>query len=917
MMQKIAFCLVSILLSCQALFAQQTPLITGSFSNTSFDEFVKDVELQTHLHFYYDRHQMDSLRISTTFNNEPVSQVLKTVFEGTNFFFSVYDNSILITKDRKLYAILPPNFFNQRTEEKETGEVIDLSAYENKTKPKKNEEIVFKIGKPTSKLEGKATLTGIVKDIQSGEAIVSASVVDQSSSTGAMTDPFGRYILTLSKGKHILKVKSLGMKITTRQVQLYSDGNLDIELEEEITPLKEVSIQSDREANVQGLQMGVQKLDIKMMKQIPLGLGETDILKVITTLPGVQTVGEGTLGLNVRGGATSQNLILFNDALIYNPSHFFGFFSTFNPDVVKSVELYKSGMTADYGGRLSSVLDIRSREGSLKKISGSGGISPVAARFTLEGPLVKGKTSFLIGARSTYSDWLMKQINTKSLQNSEASFYDITGNISHKINNNNSIVISGYTSADRFKLNSDTSYQYGNQNASAKWTHVFNPKLFGSIVGGFSQYRYAILGNENKVNAFSMNFSVLQLNAKADFNYTLNSKHSITAGASLLQYLLSPGNLQPSGTKSLIVPNVLEQEHARESAVYVGDNFDFSPSLSFYFGVRYSHYQYLGAKDVYQYAAGQPRQVTSITDTIQYGSGETIAHYGGLEPRFSARYSISENSSVKFSYNRMRQYIQMLSNTTAVTPTDIWKLSDSYIKPQIGDQFSIGFYKNLKRNLIETSIEAYWKTIQNTVDYKGGAVLLMNHHIETDVLNANGKAYGVEFFIRKSTGKINGWVSYTYSRSFLQTVGLNSSETVNQGKYYPSSYDKPHAFNFIGNYKFSRRFNFSLNTIYSTGRPITLPTGKYNLDGSGRVFYSDRNQYRIPDYFRVDVSINVDGNHKIKKLAHSSWTFAIYNLLGRHNAYSVYFVSQNGVINGYQLSIFAQPIPTVTYNFRF
>ena len=917
-MRTLFYCFIAELFSLCPVFAQDENQITAQFSNGSFEEFVKVAEAQTSFHFFYDVRSTDSLRINLAVNNESLLNVLKQVFEGTRFSFSVYHKSIFITLGRELYTFLPSPLFDDDVETKqEDKSPIVYIDFDLKEKSKQDESIVYRIGDQAHFNKGPATLRGVIKNGSTGETIVGAIVMDENSSTGSITDPFGRYQLELSKGSHSLKIKMLGMKATVRHIFLFSNGSLNVELLEEITPLKEVLVRSDKDAHVMGLQMGVQKLDIKMMKQIPLALGETDVLKVITALPGVQTVGEGTLGLSVRGGATSQNLILFNDALIYNPAHFFGFFSTFNPDVIKSVELYKSGMTADYGGRLSSVLDIRAREGNLKKLSGSGGISPVAARLTLEGPLAKDKTSFLVGIRSTYSDWLMRQVDVKTLQNSRASFYDVTANINHKINENNSLLISAYTSSDQFRLNSDTSYRYSNLSGSAKWTHVFNPKLYGYAVGGFSQYRYSVSSNENPPMAFNMNFSIAQVNFKTDFTYYYSSQHTFSAGLSAIRYLLSPGNLQPSGSQSGIAPNEMPNQQALESALYIGDNIELSRSLSLYAGFRYSSYQYLGSKDVYTYVPGQPLEISNMVDTLHYGKGKTIANYGGLEPRFSLRYKVSESSSLKVSYNRMRQYIQMLSNTTAITPTDIWKLSDTYVKPQVGDQFSIGFYKNLKQNLIETSVEAYMKTIQNTVDYKGGAQLLLNPHIETDVLNASGKAYGVEFLIKKSSGKINGWVSYTYSRSLLKTVGNVPVETINQGAYYPSGYDKPHAFNFIGNYKFSRRCNFSLNTIYSTGRPITVPVGSYTFEGNNHIFYSQRNQYRIPDYFRIDVSFNIEGNHKIKKLAHGSWTLAVYNLLGRHNAYSVYYVTQNNTINGYMLSVFARPIPTVTYSFKF
>ncbi|NJM25972.1 MAG: hypothetical protein HC859_11295 [Bacteroidia bacterium] len=380
---------------------------------------------------------------------------------------------------------------------------------------------------------------------------------------------------------------------------------------------------------------------------------------------------------------------------------------------------------------------------------------------------------------------------------------------------------------------------------------------------------------------------------------------------------MKPGTYEPVGPDSEVVTDILETEHAQESALYVGDNIEVSPRLSVYLGLRYSFYQYLGPRTVFTYPSGAPREEATIADTVHYSSGSTVASYTGPEPRISVRYSLPGNASVKFSYNRTRQYIHMLSNTTAIAPTDTWKLADQYIPPQIGDQIAIGFYKNIKGSVLETSVEAYYKDLKNAIDYKGSATLLLNHHLETDILTAVGQAYGVELLVKKPGGKLNGWMSYTYSRSLLKTQGQFSSETVNGGRYYPSNYDKPHAVNFVGNYKFNRRFNFSLNTTYSTGRPITFPLAKYDLGGSPRLYYSERNKYRIPDYFRLDISINVEGNHKIRKLAHSSWTFAVYNVTGRENAYSIYFTAVDGKVTGYKLSVFARPIPTITYNFKF
>lgn len=894
--------------------AQKTASI--SLKSSPFQEFVNILEQQTGYRFYYRTEWTDSVSVTVNGEQESIDKLLNQALEGTDLYYSIIGNKVYVTKGRQLLTELPEDFFNEGVK---SGNAVpfDYSTYESLQTQRKNAERIYSIGIKTKSMTGNATLSGHIKDIRSGEALVGATIYAETTSSGTTTDQFGRYSLTLPKGRHKLLIKNIGMRSSHCQVILYNNGKLDLEMEEEITSLKEVIVQSDRDKKVMNKQMGVDKLDIKTMKQMPLALGEADVMKVILALPGVQSVGEGTIGLNVRGGATNQNLILFNDAVVYNPSHLFGFFSSFNPDVLKSAELYKSGITADYGGRLSSVLDVQSREGNLKKFSGSGGISPITGRFTFEGPIIKEKASFLVGFRSTYSDWILGRLDDPAIKNSEASFYDLTANISHKINDNNSLQLSGYMSKDKFKLNSDTTYHYSDRNASIKWKHRFSDKLFGIATGTYSQYIYSLNSDRDSSEAFNMDFSVRQFGFKADLSYSLNSRHTLSTGASTILYGLSPGSISPVGDESLIISRKLQHERGLESAVYVGDDFDVNDKISFYFGLRYSIYQYLGERDVFVYAQNEVLEPNNIIDTLRAGAGQAIATYHGLEPRLNARVLVSNTSSVKFSYNRTRQYIQMLSNTTAITPTDIWKLSDTYIKPQIGDQVSLGYYKNLRNNTIEASVEAYYKIMQNTVDYKGGAVLLLNNHIETDVVNAKGKAYGIELLFRKTTGKLNGWISYAYSRSLLQTKSKHSAETINRGKYYPSNFDKPHAVNFIGNYRVNRRLNFSLNLVYSTGRPITLPIAKYYIENGNRIYYSDRNAYRIPDYFRSDISLNIEGNHKIKKLAHSSWTFAVYNLTGRRNAYSVFFVTQNGQINGYKLSVFGQPIPTITYNFKF
>jgi len=898
-------------------YCQQEQLFRVEFSNQPFLKLVEDLEQKSNYRFFFNPTVVDSLTVTVSASNKTISEILDEVFRSSNFRYAIDQNQyIYITLQEPILTDLPSDFFTGVGSSSDSlKRRINNSRFEEAEKVKVEKLTTIGVRGATNK--STASIAGYVRNSKSGEPVIGASVLIETPLIGVATDPNGYYSITLPKGTHQLKIRSIGMKSLQRSVLLHSDGKLNIEMEEDVLPLKEVVIESERDELVLGMQMGLEKIDMKTLKQIPLALGEADVLKAILTLPGVQSVGEGTVGFNVRGGATDQNLILFNDAAIYNPSHLFGFFSAFNPDLLNNVELYKSGIPAEYGGRISSVLDVTTREGNKKKWAGSGGISPITGRFALEGPIIKDKCSFLLGGRSTYSDWLLRQIPSNALKNSEASFYDLNLNISHEINNKNSIYLSGYLSRDRFKLQSDTAYSYSNQALSAKWRHIFSNRLFAVFSGNFSGYNYTISSANNPVNAFDLSYSIKQVQGKVDFNYFMNAKHTINFGASIIRYQLAPGTLTPGRDESLIIPDALQEEQAIESAVYIGDNFEINPNLSLYAGLRYSFFQNNGPHDLFIYQPGSPKDVTSIIDTVSYTSGQNLSRAGGPEVRVSVRYRLATNASIKVSYNRTRQYIQMLSNTTAIAPTDIWKLSDPYIKPLIGDQISAGFYHNSKRTSFETSVEAYYKVMKNFLDYKGGAELILNHHIETDVLNAEGRAYGAEFMIRKSSGKLNGWLSYTYSRSLLKTEGDFDSETINRGEYYPSNYDKPHAVNFIGNYKFNRRFSFSLNVVYSTGRPITFPISKYTIDGAERLLYSDRNQFRIPDYFRTDFSFNLEGSHKMKKLAHSSWNFSVYNLTGRRNAYSIYFTTENGVVKGYKLSIFGSPIPTITYNFKF
>ncbi len=914
----------SVLLLQNNAEAQQEQRISIEVTDLPFTQFVQRVEAIVNCHFYFNPTETDSLRISVKVDKLTLSELLHNTFQHSGFQYAIdEENRIFVSKLQQIQTSLPGGFFDRKkiindTTANDPVLVVSTANAEKEKLRASLEKKLFEIGIKTNNLtKGNAVLVGYVRDIKNGEALSGAAVYIDTPSIKAITDQFGYYTITLPKGRHTLRINSVGMKETQRQLMLYSGGKLNIELEDYVASLLAVTVNTEKRSNTRSTQMGVDKLNIRTIKQVPTVLGESDILRVVLTLPGVTSVGEASTGFNVRGGAADQNLILLNDATIYNPSHLFGFFSAFNTDVVKGVELYKSAIPEKYGGRLSSVLDVSTRDGNSKKLSGTGGIGLVTSRLTLEGPLDSGKTTFILGGRTTYSDWVLKQLPNRDYANSSASFYDLNLNITHTINPKNTLYFTGYISHDKFKLNSDTLYSYGNRNLIAKWKHIFNNRFYGVVSAGMDHYDYSESSNQVVVNAFKLSFNIDQYHFRTEFNYNPNAKHSLNFGLHSIYYKIHPGSYQPDAPQSLAVPNDVPAEQAMETALYAGDKYNITPELSVNAGIRYSLYNYLGPHDVYDYVPGSPRQTGSIIDTMHYGSGKNIKSYQGPEFRIALRYSLPDKSSLKISYNTLRQYIHTLSNTTTISPTDIWKLSDPNIKPQQGYQVSLGYYRDIPAKNIEMSFEIYYKQIQHYLDYKSGAVLIMNKHIETDVINTHGRAYGAEFMIKKTAGKLNGWLSYTYSRTELQIDDPIAGENINKGNYYPANFDKPHNVNVIANYKFSHRFSVSMNGVYSTGRPITLPIAIFTQAGAQRVYYSDRNQYRVPDYIRTDLSVNIEGNHKIKKLAHSSWSLGVYNLLGRQNPYSVYFQQENGQIKGYQLSIFGTMIPFITYNFKF
>ncbi len=911
-MYKTRFLWLAIFLSVQTM-AQNDP-VTLNLSSARFTELIRSLESQTPYTFYYAPAETDSLLISYSGTNKALNQVLSEILHPLAFRFATDPRKkIYITKDAFILTEFRDIHASKPSGEAATPDVVIRDFLEAQPEDISIENKVFEIGNKDRPVNGEKTLSGYIRSKNTGAPVSSATVSILGKPSAVQTDAYGYYSISVPEERSVLFVTSVGFRDTRRQLAMYGSGRLDIEMTDQVFSLNEVVVAGERGNQVKRMQMGLEKLSIKTIRQTPAVFGEADVISVILTLPGVQTVGEAANGFNVRGGATDQNLVLFSDATIFNPSHFFGLFSSFNPDAVNQVELYKSSIPARFGGRLSSVLDVAGKEGNRNKLSGAGGIGLLTGRVSLDGPIGK-KTQFLAGARSTYSDWLLKIIPDDAYRNSSASFYDLNGQISHYVNDKDAFYLTGYASRDRFTFENGITYGYRNANVNGKWKRIFNGNLHSILTLGYDQYGFNIADRNNPVNAFDMLYSISQSFLKADVYYQPHDRHKLNYGFQSTLYSIRPGRKLPVGEESIVMAESLQNEQALESALYLSDTYSVNDRFSVDAGIRYVMYNYLGPRNVNYYVSGLPKSPETLEETVTYDKGENIKTYHGPEFRIGFRYAFSNESSVKLGYNSLRQFIHMLSNTTAATPTDSWKLSDPHIKPQYGDQLSLGYYRNMASARVETSVEVYYKRTHNYLDYKSGAVLLMNPTIETDVLGTEARAYGVELMAKKNTGKLNGWISYTLSKVQQRTTG---EETINNGRYYNSNFDKPHNLTMVGNYRFSHRYSFSMNTTYSTGRPITLPIAKYDFAGSERVFYSERNKYRVPDFFRMDLSVNIEGNHKIKKLAHSSWTVGVYNVTGRKNPFSVYYVSEAGKIKGYKLSVFGHQIPFITYNFRF
>ena len=791
--------------------------------------------------------------------------------------------------DKTIYTSLPLGFFDTGLKKENDDELLRLINAGNEMVTFANK--VYEVGRPEDAHGDRAVVHGTVRDVLSGEPLAGVVVIDGRTGAYGTTDNDGGFRVSLPLGENVLSFSGYSLEDLKLNVVVNSDGGLDVVMKERITSLKEAVVSAESMVNHRDARMGIEKVRINTISKIPSAFGEADVLKAVLTLPGVKSVGEASSGFNVRGGSADQNLVLFNDGTIYNPSHFFGIFSAFNTDVINDIELYKSSIPAEFGGRISSVLDVRGREGNAKKVQGSLGLGLLTSRFHIEGPIQEDRTTFIVGGRTTYSNWLFNLLPENSAYSGgRASFSDLNASVTHRVNDLNTIQAYGYWSRDSFSFDGDTTFRYSNLNASLKWRHTVSGRTGLTMVAGYDRYSSVVDDSFNEVSAYSLATGVNQAFVKAGFKSVLNDRHTLAYGASSVLYDLNPGLLSPLTGSSLVAYKALIRQRAMEPAVYAGDTWKPGEKLSVDMGIRFSGFE-----------AFSPSKF-----------------YWSPELRFSGKYSFRPNVSIKAGFNSMSQYIHLISNTASVSPMDAWQLAGTAIKPQRGWQAAAGLYWTVKDNTIDFSLESYYKRVSHSLDYKSGAVLIMNENLPDDLVETYGRAYGVEFMVKKALGKLNGWMSYTYSRSFLREMQDRGVETINGGAWYPAPHDKPHDFKLVGNYKFTHRYSLSVNVDYSTGRPVTIPVAVYNYGGGLRLQYSTRNGYRIPDYFRMDLALNIDPGHYLRKLTHMSWTLGVYNVTGRKNPYSVYYTTNGGTsVSGYMISVFATPIPYLNLNLKF
>ena len=766
-----------------------------------------------------------------------------------------------------------------------------------------------------AEIAGVVTLSGYLKNKANGEALIGATVYIPELKTGVITNPYGFYSISVAPGNYSVSFSFIGYQTQSPSINLTTSQQFNLMLEEETKQIDEVVVTGEKKnRNVENLQMSMEKVQVKMIKKLPSFMGEIDIIKSITLLPGIQNGGEGSSGLYVRGGGPDENLMILDEAPVYNASHLLGFFSVFNSDAINDVQVYKGGIPAEYGGKASSVIDIRMKDGNSQKLGMSGGIGNISSRLTVEAPIIKDKWSFIVSGRRTYADYLGRMVGLEALKENQLYFYDLNLKTNAQINAKNRLYLSAYTGDDYFKVGESIYMKWGNLTSTVRWNHLFTDKLFSNTSLIFSRYNYNLGVPGSGADQFDWTSQIRDYNFKQDFSWYLNSKNKLTLGLNMIYHHFEPGQVD-ANEKSYFTDLKLANYNALDNSVYVSNEQTIGPKLTMRYGLRYSYFQQIGKGKVREYLHPDKPNEKEVIGTIEYGSGKLVPPaYHNLEPRLALKYMLSPESSIKASYNRMVQNLHLISNTNSPTPLDIWLPSSTYIKPLIANQVGLGYFRNFNKNMFETSAEVYYKKMKNVIDYVDGAELFLKENLETELLHGSGYAYGLELYAKKQEGRLTGWVSYTLAKSMRKIPGIN------EGEAYPSSYDRTHNVSLVTNYDLSKRWNFSANWIFATGNPTSYPIAKYDVQGNTMYYYAARNSNRIPDYHRLDVSFTYDFKKNDHRKVKQSLNFSIYNLYARRNAYSVTFRQNEdnpNVSEATRLSIIGSMIPSVTYNFNF
>ncbi len=909
-----SFIILLFLFSAQTGFSQFEEIIINSeYSGLSWDEFIEKAETDYSIRIYYDNDSLKSININDSSFLKKETLTLDNFLKGFNCKVSRYGSSIFITENDILKIKLPGKFNKVKTYGFEKEEYHYDSKYLDSQKEYiSNVSIVGIKGKDTKKT---ATFKGMVMTEDDQTPLYGVVLRIRETGQKKTTDQNGNYSFVLKKGAYTLEVIGAEIETTIYEIHLNSSGILDLFPERTYVSLEEVTIYSEKFHNIKSMIIGFEEISISKSVDIPSSLGENDVIKAGLLLPGVQTIGEGNAGINVRGAPADQNMFYLNGLPLYNTSHFLGFFSSFNSLAIKSLNIYKSSIPIQYGNNLSSVFDIKVKEGLKNKYSASFNLSPIAISLLAEGPIIKDKSSFLISMRSTYSNWILSLIDDSDINESQASFKDFILNYSSKINDNNTIKLIGYYSNDNIELAGRNKYNYEVKGINLSWDknllnkHRINSNLI------YSNYEFTESNIESILYSYKLPYKLdhFGINSKLNLNY---EKHDINIGTDNILYMIDQGSIEPAESISLILPIDFYKENAVLLSVFASDSWKVSDHFSLMAAIRLNSYHYLGERSINIYEDDLVYSPLNIIDTVYYKNFEQITSYTHPDIRITANYRINDDLSVKAGYSYMYQYLFMMTNTISASPTNKFKLVDQYMDPIKGQQANLGFYSNFNKNTYIFSLEAYYKKIDNYKDYKDGANIIFSEVPEFDIVNAKINLYGIEFMLKKNIGKFNGWINYTYSSSIVSPYNDINNLSVNLGKPYPANYDKPHSLNIVSNYKFSRRFSLSANLVYSTGRPLTYPVGLYYQNRTQIPYYTTRNEYRVPDYFRIDMSARFEGTLKRNKIAHGTWIFSIYNLTGRNNAYSVFFKTEDGRINAYKMSIFAIPIFSVSYQIK-